>query len=90
MSSGTHNRVPCSSMRASLTHTLRFAGQSMIIAPHVHPQRCWPSISSCLLSHLCFLSASRPSHDRVSGACAAVVAEFSAAALNFFLRLQRP
>jgi hypothetical protein len=56
---------------------------------HVHPQRCWPCVFSCLLSHLCFLSASRPSHDRVSGACAAAVAEVSVAALNFFLRLRR-
>ena len=56
---------------------------------HVHPQRCWPCVSSCLLSHLCFLSASRPSHDSVSSACAAAVAEVSVAALNFFLRLRR-
>ena len=49
-------------------------------------------LALCLLmppSHLCFLSASRPSHDRVSGACAAAVAEVSVAALNFFLRLRR-
>ena len=45
--------------------------------------------AACLLSHLCFLSASRLSHDRVSGACAAAVAEVSVAALNFFLRLWR-
>ena len=89
MSSGSRKCVPTSSDRASLTHTLRFAGQSMTIAPHVHPQRCWPCVFSCLLSHLCFLSASRPSHDRVSGACAAAVAEVSVAALNFFLRLRR-
>ena len=89
LSSGSRNRVPTSSDRAYPRHTLRFAGQSMTIAPHVHPQRCWPCVFSCLLSHLCFLSASRPSHDRVSGACAAAVAEFSVAALNFFLRLRR-
>jgi hypothetical protein len=46
-------------------------------------------VFSCLLSHLCFLSASRPSHDRVSGACAAAVADFSVAAVNFFVRLRR-
>ena len=88
MSSGSRKRVPSSSERASPRHTLRFAGQSMTIAPHVHPQRCWPCVFSCLLSHLCFLSASRPSHDRVSGACAAAVADFSVAAVNFFLRLR--
>ena len=49
MSSGSRKRVPSSSERASLTHTLRFAGQSMTIAPHVHPQRCWPCVFSCLL-----------------------------------------
>ena len=100
MSSGSRKCVPTSSDRASLTHTLRFAGQSMTIAPHVHPQRCWPCVFSCLLSHLCFLSASRPSHDRVSGACAAAVAEFSVAlsifssacgalVIGFFSRLRR-
>ena len=56
---------------------------------YVHPQRCWPCVFSCLLSHLCFFAASRPSHDRVSSACAAAVAEVSVAALNFFLRLRR-
>ena len=49
MSSGSRKCVPTSSDRASLTHTLRFAGQSMTIAPHVHPQRCWPCVFSCLL-----------------------------------------
>ena len=49
MSSGSRNRVPCSSVRAYPRHTLRFAGQSMTIAPHVHPQRCWPCVFSCLL-----------------------------------------
>ena len=89
MSSGSRKCVPTSSDRASLTHTLRFAGQSMTIAPHVHPQRCWPCVFSCLLSHLCFFAASRPSHDRVSGACAAAVAEFSVALSIFSLRLRR-
>ena len=49
MSSGSRKRVPTCSHRASLNHTLRFAGQSMTIAPHVHPQRCWPCVFSCLL-----------------------------------------
>ena len=49
MSSGSRKRVPTSSHRAYPRHTLRFAGQSMTIAPHVHPQRCWPCVFSCLL-----------------------------------------
>ena len=59
MSSGSRKRVPTSSHRASLTHTLRFAGQSMTIAPHVHPQRCL-----ALSSHASFpLCASSLPHD---------------------------
>jgi hypothetical protein len=48
LSSGTRKRVPTSSHRAYPRHTLRFAGQSITIAPHVHPQRCWPC-ELCLL-----------------------------------------
>jgi len=46
LSSGSRNRVPTSSDRAYPRHTLRFAGQSMTIAPHVHPQ---PLLALCLL-----------------------------------------
>ena len=59
MSSGSRNRVPSCSQRASPHHTLRFAGQSMTIAP-----TCTHSAVGLVSSHASFpICASSLPHD---------------------------
>jgi hypothetical protein len=77
-------------LRASIPPPhLALRGQSATIAHHTYPQHHWPDVSSCSLFPDCCLSISRPSHDRVSGACAAAVAVFAVAPLQIFFRLRR-
>jgi len=76
-------------LRASIPPPhLALRGQSATIAHHTYPQHHWPDVSSCSLFPDCCLSVSRPSHDRVSGACAAAVAGFEVALLQIFFRLR--